>query len=156
MKKSVVKKVSTRKKKSASSKKEALPYLFYIEVGDIDGVNHESGGHRKTEKFLIESSHSLADVEAAYYKTQKAFKVNLTEECEEPENAALGSETIIALMKADKCIFDDIDPEFLLPEDFSLLYLRMAKLGNPKIITRPGKEIECLQIGGYGLFEDVF
>ena len=123
-----------------------LKYIVNLIVGDWS-----LDGHNQTSSVTIESNLSKSEIKEAYKAGTAIVGFDLSSKvCIEYEDYKISEEH---LSKLEKCgITVELDDGDLNAETFALIYLDIAKLGNPDSEFVIVSSKAAINIGGYGLF----
>ena len=118
-------------------------------------------GHGKTEDIVIKSNLTSKQLEAAYNKGVKKLGFDFAEVCcADYEDSEVPEEYQEKLLKAG---FADYLPEDQLEgggnwfddfytDSYVWVWMFIAYLGDPKLVWEKAKEVNSINIGGYGFF----
>jgi hypothetical protein len=112
-------------------------------------------GHGKTDSYTIQTKTTRLELEKAFKKGQKIIGFNLDEDvCAEYEEYELKeSEADKIREHLPNFNIDDLDDGcYMDSESFAILYMEIAKLGDPTIEYEIADNENSINIGGYGLF----
>lgn len=121
-------------------------------------------GHEKTDSITISSNLNMKELEAAFTRGEQVIGINFADQFSDYEANTLPCEMIQKMSKHFDTGFNvpqDIDPdevdssrydETLYSNDYTHLWLEIAKIGNPELVYEYCKTGLTLSIGGYGLF----
>jgi hypothetical protein len=118
-------------------------------------------GHNQTESFMILSSLDCGSLERAYKKGSKLVGFNLSEQvCHGYEDNEIDNDHLDKLISLgfnasileqyEYCKYTNV-PIQLSTNDFYMIYMFIARLGNPEL-KYESLDSESINIGGYGLF----
>ncbi len=130
--------------------------LIQFTIGDWS-----QDGHNQYREFLVDSSHSLVDVRAAYKKGVKYTGIDLFEICNEYEDGTIPEEAIVLFDHVE--IIEGYEDEIMPSvEEFFQAILKLIRIGNIEIefeVIRAqcfngfwAKESYFNDAFGYGLF----
>lgn len=131
-------------------------YKFALVVGD-----HSHDGHNQVEKFIVISNKPMKDVQEAYRKGVVRCGVDLTRfvAAEYDDPYIYAEEVNLFKRNDDKFVIENFGDEdsdkkyFLIPKEFCLLWIYIAKQGDQDLVIEEDKDrLENCVIGGYGLF----
>jgi hypothetical protein len=132
------------------------PHAVNLVVGDWS-----DDGHGKTETVMIMSNFDQKQIRAAYKKGVKTLGLDVAEHvCEDYEDSILSlkdyktlSDKGFIFSKEIKKIVEKKNDEIYVDTDlFVKMYLFVVKLGEPTFEYEIPKPLQCVEIGGYGLF----
>ena len=120
-------------------------------------------GHEKTDSIMITSNLSPKELEEAFIRGEKVIGIDFANQFRDYESNQLPFEMIQKMSKHFDTGYDipeDIDSddvnssydETLRSNDYTHLWLEIAKVGNPELVYEYCNTGYHLEIGGYGLF----
>lgn len=124
--------------------------LITLTVGDWSG-----DGHEKTEKYTCEFNLPIDKIEKAYKKGCKKLGFDLRRDvAADYEDRNISKDLYDKLVEAGYSNELDSDIDSLTADDFVLMWVFIAKLGNPELKCSfcPTESLSNINVGGYGLF----
>lgn len=118
-------------------------------------------GHGKTEDIVIKSNLTSKQLEAAYKKGVKKLGFDFSEVCcadyEDSEVPEEYQEKLLKAGLADYLPEDQLEGDGNWFDDFYTdhymwVWMFIAHLGDPSLVWENAKEVNSINIGGYGLF----
>lgn len=102
--------------------------LIQFTIGDWS-----QDGHNQYKEYIVNSSHSLLDVRAAYKKGVKETGIDLFKICNEYEEGTIPEEANSLFDHVD--IYEGYDDEGIMPsvEEFFRAILKLIQIGNNEI-----------------------
>jgi hypothetical protein len=128
-----------------------MQHEIQLVMGDWSG-----DGHCQTETVYIRSNLSKEELKQAYLKGVDITGVHLTSGiARNYEDSIFPQDAVDSLVKfgfkPSEFLGDDEDDWIVYTDGFYLIWLFIAKIGNPELEWEEAKS-DSLEIGGYGLF----
>ncbi len=122
--------------------------LIQFTIGDWS-----QDGHNQYREFIVNSSHSLADVRAAYKKGVEETGIDLFEICNEYEEGTIPEEANSLFSHVE--IYEGYADEGIMPsvEEFFQAILKLIRIGNEEIKF---DELEVQSFNGFWEKESYF
>lgn len=119
-------------------------------------------GHEKTKDFTISSSLTAKELEKAYRSGLKKTGIEHDKMCSEADEREISKEDYKKFLALDpelgnyKNFYSELEDKhdfwMVTPQEFSHMYMIIAKAGNPNLNWSLEETSESIAIGGYGLF----
>lgn len=145
-------------------KSNTKTYVIELITGDWSG-----DGHEKTASLRFRCNVSSKELEKAYKAGAKLLKHDITKHCGDYEDNGVPTKLLddlkTKLLKEfgeefmKDYYFNTSDEDFVTEgiynigyEEYTDIYMFIAKLGNHELVYKQVKEVDSIHIGGYGLF----